>query len=157
MSGPRLLSSERLAALKEMRDYESTRVWREAPIILEETLAHIAALEADNAALFEALKTARLYVNALAMGSPRFDSDGELALRDELDGALKQPHPGTTLLAEHAKALMKARNEGLEKAAAHAKAASTCRCSGWDRCGCNWEAKLDDLESDIRALKEPEL
>jgi hypothetical protein len=37
----------------------------------------------------------------------------------EMSAVLAQPHPGTALLEEQRRALVRARNEGLEKAAAY--------------------------------------
>lgn len=72
---------------------------------------------ADNAAL---LAHARfLYVEA-----PPIDACATDVMMDRWDRAkethvalMREPHPGTALLEEHRKALVRARNEGLEKAA----------------------------------------
>lgn len=93
----------------------------------------IAALEADNAALLAVLRASKAALD-------EFDpSDALKMLRDVID----EESPGAHLLAEHAKALVRARNVGLEKCAAvfdlrrrHGERALTA--------------------SDMRAMKEPE-
>lgn len=103
-----------------------------------ELRAHIAALEADKEALHGALQEAYEHNN----------------FRPAED-ILGQPHPGSALLSEHSKALVRARNEGLERAAEtcsavyrhHKKSGSYPMDMGGLALEC---------ESAIRAMKEAE-
>jgi hypothetical protein len=95
---------------------------------------HIAALDADNAALHDALE-------ALWRSVPHahFNATGVKALLDST-------RPGTALLEEHRKALARARNKGLERAADVVQATRLeVPAPG-----------LDTIAARIRALKEPE-
>jgi NADH dehydrogenase/NADH:ubiquinone oxidoreductase subunit G len=93
-----------------------------------EVKAHIAALEADNAAVVrdrQELRTALGIYNA-------YIADASLEVQNHFNGIVRitqaawavyskmldeQPHPGAALLEEHRRALARARNEGLERAA----------------------------------------
>lgn len=150
---PTLLSAERL---------------REAFLVLEdgiseddrlevgqEVLSHIAALETDNAAL---LLVATPYLQCqCGRVSAAHDAAGRAVekLRDGYgqvwgEGAVlcaafvpRDTHPGAHLLAEHAKALVRARNEGMEKCAV-----------AWAAVRRHGEAP--PTAGDMRAMKEPE-
>lgn len=84
--------------------------------------AHIAALEADNAAKDEAF---RLYVEERGVEHDDIPGTDTRCPEDDtcecprivaLNAAFGPSSPGAALLAEHAKALKRARNEGLEEA-----------------------------------------
>jgi hypothetical protein len=107
----------------------------------------IAALEADNAALLELLRTQGRTVRCPkceGIGSRTCSEcdGGEVApLAPAIAAALAQPHPGAALLEEHRKALVRARNGGLEKAA---------------RLVCEMRSSRQRVAEHLRAMKEPE-
>lgn len=77
-----------------------------------ELRAHIAALEADNAALLAWIdQHGHARWCERAQGTAFRCTDG-----CEAQSAISTSHPSTALLAEHEKALVRARNEGLETA-----------------------------------------
>lgn len=86
---------------------------------------HIAALEADNAALLEALRCVMAHVRISSAdmgGNHRYAITNDHGCSEDMGRGrtvADASHPGTTLLSEHTKALVRARNEGLEKAAQH--------------------------------------
>jgi hypothetical protein len=120
---------------------------RTHPAVALALRTHLDALEADNAALLKALRehgrTTRC-PRCFGIGSrtcPECDGGEVAPYVVEVAAILKRPHPGDALLAEHAKALRRARNEGLEKAAEHLR-------------GTTPEAAC--FSRDILAMKEPE-
>lgn len=129
---PKLLSSEELERALTVRSTERLR-------------AHIAALEADNAALLACLRT-WLDAEADAECPDLEDMTAKQAAAFgcfmEAHDVAGRTHPGATLLAEHAKALVRARNEGLEKAV------SELMRAGYSETG--------DMIPRIHALKETE-
>lgn len=103
------------------------------PAFAERLHAHIAALEADNAALVACVSVCA----RVGLGT---DSLGDPVAAQHAREMLAQPHPGAGLLERHAKALVRARNEGLEKAAEFL-------VNEYDQMG---------FARRIRAMKEPE-
>lgn len=90
---------ERIAAVFSNMDQRIGTLGREA---LSKVAAHIAALEADNAALFKALEDADhtdqcAFVRTFRSGARVSDCDCFKAIEDG-------PHPGAALLEEHHKA-----------------------------------------------------
>lgn len=121
----------------------------------------IAALEkerdaalADNVALLAAIASEELghdYQGLCPDKTQPKARDPECAACRLLDS----PHPGSALLEEHRKALVRARNEGLEKAAKKADAEREYGCDPYLPCTCDWRQRVRWLPDDIRALKEP--
>lgn len=113
MSNAKLLSPEELgAALYTVECGERARDVADARAAIH---GHIAALEADNAALRDLLGKS----TQVDPGVDHWARVGEV---------LNQPHPGAALLEAHAKALVRTKNEGREQAAEIAdNAAQTAR------------------------------
>lgn len=141
---PKLLSPEKLA--RALERLTSTMAGDRA-LGRFEVAAHIAALEAANAAILKALDA----VAWRDIVTAKDEAEHDMAVR-----VSKMPHPGATILSEHARALVRARDEGLERAAVRAKEAAEHGCNPYTACTCDWESKLDGLEDDIRAMKETE-
>lgn len=132
---PKALSPEERAAIDETVTIGrvrgvSVKVW--------DLLAHIAALEADNAYLLRMLSDYGVYAahEATCAGrtGPSCDCPGG------------HPHPGAALLERHEKALIRARNEGLEKGVAWAKAMDSA----------GYAPAMASVAASLDAMKEPE-
>jgi hypothetical protein len=124
MTTPQVLSSKELDLMLNAA----------GPDIKRRVLAHIAALEADNAAL----------VKQMTEYAPYLAAHGY----DLRDTAFVRPHPGTALLEEHRRALVRARNEGLERAKEAVRSALTT--------GLLTPGNVTIVLAEICALKEPE-
>lgn len=157
---PKLLSPEELECMPEGTAL-SVEEWRrvrshiaalKAELAEVNTVANVQTdkalrAEADNAAWQAAVNDALNYVhmNSCDMGGnhrytlTRNHGRAVAFLQHMAD----QPHPGTALLSEHAKALARARNEGLERAAVRLHEAPVL------------ETHRDTVKA-IRAMKETE-
>jgi hypothetical protein len=102
--------------------------------------AHIAALEADNAALLAGLRRLTWQCR-----------DQHADEHQRADSLADDPHPGTNLLAVHAKALVRARNEGLAEAQREVRGARAKTAPPSEA-----YALLTYADDGINALKEPE-
>lgn len=135
------------------------------PDIKRRVLAHIAALDATNAALVRVINLSA----DREQGCLECGMIGHHFLECVTGRISREPHPGAALLEEHRKALARARNEGLERAAAKADAVADEARRRRDAIDTNTpmgrtgytvaETAMDTagvLADDIRALKEPE-
>lgn len=137
MTTPKLLSRERLARIFDPRILASEK---------HEILGHIAALEADNAALLDRIGDgASVACEEETVATKECGDCGPCHDR----AILSQHHPGAALLEEHRKALARARNEGLEKARIAVVALMEGQAGGVLKI-------LSFAAKDINALKEPE-
>lgn len=120
--------------------------------LLEQARHHIAALEADNAALLSAV----LDVYGVAKSfhwDEAADDAPETAIWQAILHPSCAPHPGTAYLEEHRKALVRARNEGLEKAAAVFDGLAS---DAEDEGDADDALHAKDWATRIRSMKEPE-
>lgn len=102
--------------------------------------AHIAALEADNAALLAGLRRLTWQCR-----------DQHADEHQMADALADEPHPGARLLAEHAKALVRARNGGLAAAQREVRVARAKTAPSSEA-----HALLTYAEDCINAMKESE-